>query len=707
MNRLTLRHRLLLLSLLPSTVIATILVVYYTFSGIASLENELRQQGLSTVRYLAPISEYGIITGQLDTLQTLVQSAVENPVVKAALITNDKGRAIVVSGHVRLDSETLRTMHDKPGVVAESAGWVAFAAPIIRSVESVDILFNTPSTSTKKSNLQPTIIGQIFIEYDKSELIHQQRNLMWHGFMIILLGMLFLSALAITIADTLVTPLLRLVNAVKEMSAGKFDTRIPKTSIAEIGILEQGFNDMAENISHTHQTMQSRIEEATAELAHQATHDPLTGLINRREFEHRLANCLIDIQSGAEESSVLFIDLDRFKPVNDACGHLAGDELLRQISQLFQSRTRAEDTLARLGGDEFGIILTHCGETRAQQVAENICELTEAYRFAWQDKIFNIGASIGLVTINQNTRDVTEILHTSDSACYRAKELGRNQVQLGKYDGKEDRRQPSSNWPQRIANALANNRLQIESLPLKALQFENSEPYYRVEITARLIEPGQPPVALTALIDAAERCDLAPLIDLHLLEKSLLALLSAHQHGKFLQCIVPLSMTAIGRSEVVDFIALQLKTFEIPGKGLCLMIPEDISSQHRQQLAKFAEQIKALGCTIGFDNFSGSLYSFSLLRDISPYCIKLSPSLIPKTESSRASTALLRAIQEICSDQKILTVVSNVDDQSSIEALRTLGISYAQGKAVAPSEPFDVWLEGEVLRSVRHSETKP
>ena len=705
MKRLTLRHRLILLCLLPSSVIALTLVVYFTLSGIGSLENELRRQGVATVRYLAPISEYGIITGQLGTLQTLVQTAVEQPAVKAALITNHKGQAIVVSGRVRLGSEILHTMHHEPGIVAESSDWVAFAAPVMRSVERDDILFGTHAKSSTDDNLKPVFIGQVFIELDKTELISQQRQLMWHGFLIMFVGILVLSVLAIAVANALVKPLVMLVNAVKNMSAGKFDTRVSKTSSAEIGVLEQGFNDMAENIEHTHQTMQSRIEEATAELAHQATHDTLTGLVNRREFERRLSRILIDIQSGADESSVLFIDLDRFKPVNDVCGHLAGDELLRQISQLFLSRTRSEDTLARLGGDEFGIILADCNESRAQQVAESICILTEAFRFIWRDKIFNIGASIGLTTVNRNTQNVAEILQASDAACYRAKELGRNQVQLGQQTGNEDRRQQTNSWPHRIANALANNRLHIESLPLKALQFDADKMGYQVKVTARLSEPGQPSVAYAALIDAAERCDMALRIDLHLLEKSLLALHSAHLYGKSLHCIVPLSSVAIGSSEVIKFIEMQLNKLGIPGKGLCLMIPEDVSSQHRQKVAGFAKRISDFGCTIGFDSFSGSLTSFSLLRDISPCCIRLSSSLMPNEEGTRASTALLRAIQEISSDQNVHTIVCDVDNLHLLEVLRALGISYAQGKAVAPAEPFEVWLQGEVFRSVRVLET--
>jgi GGDEF domain-containing protein/HAMP domain-containing protein len=172
--------------------------------------------------------------------------------------------------------------------------------------------------------------------------------------------MLILAALAVAMADNLARPVMRLVQAVNNMSSGKLDTRVSITSSGELGVLENGFNQMAARIEEVHLSMQSRIEEATAQLAFQARHDALTGLLNRREFEHRLAKALASVQAGDNEFAVLFLDLDRFKQVNDTCGYLAGDELLRQMALLFQGRLREEDTLARLGGDEFSIILANC-----------------------------------------------------------------------------------------------------------------------------------------------------------------------------------------------------------------------------------------------------------------------------------------------------------------------------------------------------------
>ncbi|HEX6733411.1 MAG TPA: diguanylate cyclase, partial [Azonexus sp.] len=542
-------------------------------------------------------------------------------------------------------------------------------------------------------------IGHIFVEFDKSGLIERQRELLQRGLTIVLLGLLVLAALAIAMADNLARPLMRLVQAVGAMSTGRLDTRVAEGSSGELGVLERGFNEMAGHIEEAHQSLQARIEEATAQLAYQARHDVLTGLYNRREFEHRLEKALESVHAGGDEGAVLIIDLDRFKPVNDACGHLAGDELLRQIALLFQGRLREEDTLARLGGDEFGVILANCSGNRARQVAEDLCGLAGAFRFIWQDRVFAIGASIGLTPLNRRVRHVNEILAAGDAACYRAKDSGRNQVCEQEARTPPERRLEGSGWAGRITGALAAGHLQIDAMPLTALQRERL-PGDCVELTARLLEPGHPPVALAALRDAAERYDLAPTIDLHFIAVAIDALAAARRRHKALHCLVPLSSRALAGGAVIDSITHLLQARDLDGSGLCLLFSEEVAGQLTSQVIQFSRQARALGCRIGLNDFGGGLASFNHLRSIAPSCVKLSRSLTRNLGGNRASTALLRAIQEITADQDIFSIADGVDDSPSIAQLKQLGINYALGSAVAPCEPFDVWLQGAVLRTI-------
>jgi diguanylate cyclase (GGDEF)-like protein len=693
MNRLTLRHRLLFLTLLPSALIAIALVAYFTYSGIKTLEGELRAKGQATVRYLAPISEYGIIAGQIESLHGLAQATVQESGVKAAIIVNQKGRTIAVSGRVSLAADQLRQTVNSPGQIAETEQWIAFAAPVKRSTSETDQLFegDAPPAAT------PEIIGHVFVEFDKAELVNKQRQLLQRGLTIVLVGMLLLAALAIAMADNLARPVMRLVHAVHGMSSGNLHTRVPAVSSGELGVLENGFNEMATHLEEVHHSMQSRIEEATAQLAFQARHDALTGLLNRREFEHLLEKALAGVQAGGDEFAVLFLDLDRFKQVNDTCGYLAGDELLRQMALLFQGRLREDDTLARLGGDEFSIMLPSCSAPRALQVAEDICGLAAAYRFIWQDKVFAIGASIGVAAVTRKVRNINEIVAAADAACHRAKESGRNRVCEQEATHNPDRRQESSNWASRIASALAEEKLLIEALPLRALQ--QATPRHLVELTARLNEPGQPPVALAALTDAAERYDLAQSIDQRLIDTAIAAQSQAKRHQKTLHCLVPLSRASLASAETIDYLARSLASQNLTGKGLCFIFSEDALTHLASQAMEFSRRVRQLGCQIGLDDFGGGLSSFSHLRSVCPSYVKLSRSLTREMGGNRASTALLRAVQEITADQQIQSIAEGVDDQESIEQLRNLGIDYAQGKAVAPSEPFEVWLEGAVMRS--------
>lgn len=695
MKHLNIRQRLLLITLLPSALMAVALVTFFTMSGLRTLESDLSAHGHALVRYLAPISEYGIISGQIDSLHVLAQTTIQEPGVKAAIIVNHKGRALAVSGRVSLGSEHLRKPPAQASVVAENENWIAFGAPVIRSVSEVDTLYE-PLTGTNPNRNE--VIGAVFIEFDKGELAQRQRALVLRGLVIVGIGLLLLAMLAIAIADSAAHPVRRLVAAVHSMSTGQFDTRVQADSSGEFGILERGFNEMAGHIEDVHGSMQERIEEATALLAYQARHDVLTGLLNRREFEQRLEKALFNVRSGGEECSVLFIDLDRFKLVNDSCGHLAGDELLRQISQLFQGRLREEDTLARVGGDEFCILLANCVGPRARQVAEDICALAAAYRFIWQDKVFAIGASIGLSSVNRNVRNITDILAACDAACYRAKECGRNQVVEKLPNSQPDRRQETNGWAERITRALADGRILIDAMPLRALQ-PDAMTGHLVAISARLSEPGQPNISLAALIDAAERNDMAPTVDRYFIDQAIQALARAEKHGKELHCLVPISLASICQRDTASYIVEQLGLFKASGKGLCLLFSEEESARKATEALEFIRSVRSVGCRIALDDFGGGLSSFSHLRAIAPDCVKLSRSLTRDLSGNRASTALLRAVQEITLDLNIYTLADGVDQPETLQQLGALGITYAEGLAVAPCEPFQVWFEGAVMRS--------
>jgi diguanylate cyclase (GGDEF)-like protein len=693
MKHLDLRHRLLVLTLLPSALIALILVVFFTYSGVRSLEEQLHVKGLATVRNIAPLSEYAIIAGQQDGLHALVQATVQEPGFKAAIIVNSKGKTLVVSGRVSLDADTLRRPLKQAGAVAEKESWLAYGAPVMRTQNEVDPLFDLASSGTPV----PELIGMVFIELDKNQLATHKREFLTRGMIVVGIGLTLMALLAIRLAEHLAQPLTRLADAVRTMSSGLLSVRVPLVSPGEIGELEKGFNEMAEHIEDMHHSMQSRIEAATAQLVYHASHDALTGLLNRREFELLLEKVLENIHAGGDEASMLFIDLDRFKPVNDTCGHLAGDELLRQIAQFFGGRLRDDDTLARLGGDEFGILLANCNPDRARQVANDLCQLSDEYRFVWQDKIFSIGASIGIAPITRGVRSVQEIIGASDAACQRAKEQGRSQVCEAQTQHTQERRQSQGNWASRLADALVDGRLMLEALPIRRLS-RNVPDGEIAELSARLNEPGRAPIAMAALIDAAERYELAGQFDQRFVFTGIQAIARATRAGRAMKCLVPLSRHAVNDHQTADYISRCLREEGITGKGLCLVFPEDVITRQSGQLIEFSRRVQKLGAQIALSEFGSGLASFHHLRTLAPAYIKLSPSLTRDITDNQTSTALLKAILEITASHHIYAIAEAVDELSQRDALAKLGLCYGQGQAIAPREPFDAWLEGAILR---------
>lgn len=694
MNQLNLRQRLLLLTLLPSLLIAVVTIAFFTYGGIRALEAELREHALSTVRFIAPVSEYSVITGQNDNLQTLVQTTVQEHRIKAAMIFNVRGKPLAVSGRVSIAAELIRSAPEEAGAIAETREWLAYGAPIHRSLGQIDPLFDSDIPGSEVRN---EAIGYVVIEVDKTEVVARQQALMQQALGLVAVGLLVIGSLSLLLADRLGRPLLRLVDAVRAIGTGRFDTRVAPLSEGEMGVLESGFNDMAQQIEQIRDTMQARIEEATSQLAFQATHDPLTGLFNRREFSARLDQALADVRSGGEASSLLYIDLDRFKPVNDSCGHLAGDDLLCQISQLLGSRLRDYDTLARLGGDEFGIILHACHGPAARQVAEDLCALVAEHRFIWQDKVFAISASIGITPLNQAVRSAKDVLSAADSACYKVKSGGRNGVCEGFAGDSGDRRNSGAALAERIRLALADQRLQAMIQPVLPLR-SMPDDLPLVEISPLIRDIGHQTVALNQTIDDGEREELALEIQRQLFETALHYQSRARSRGKAFGCLLPVSLSLIASNTLIDALGKLMTRLNTTGEGIYLMVPEQMLQANSGLLQGWIGRVRELGCGFAIENFGGGLAAFSQLRALQPDFLKLSASLTHELGNGCTSSALLRAIQEIADDLHIRTVASQVSDMEDLAQIRSMRIHYVHGLLSGPVEPFDIWLEGALLR---------
>ncbi|WP_137885285.1 EAL domain-containing protein [Pseudomonas sp. 2FE] len=435
----------------------------------------------------------------------------------------------------------------------------------------------------------------------------------------------------------------------------------------------------------------TRERQYIASLSWQASHDALTGLANRREFEHRLEQALGKLDRHPGQHALMFLDLDQFKVVNDTCGHAAGDQLLRQVCSLLQRRLREGDTLARLGGDEFGILLENCPPGPAAQIAELLRLSVQDLPFVWGGRPFNIGVSIGLVHIAQARTTLAEALRAADLACYMAKEKGRNRVQVYHPDDSElSLRFGEMAWVQRIHQALEEERFCLYAQEIARLgQGEGGGTH--LELLLRLRdEEGQlvPPIRF---IPAAERYGLMPLIDRWVVKNAfgiLAARLAGAQVEPIATCAINLSGTTFGDEAFLDFLREQFEQYRIPPQLICFEITETSAIANLASAARFINELQALGCRFSLDDFGAGMSSFTYLKHLPVDYLKIDGGFVKDMLDDPIDRAMVESINHIGHVMGKRTIAEFVETPQIIQALSDMGVDYAQGYAIARPQPF-------------------
>jgi diguanylate cyclase (GGDEF)-like protein/PAS domain S-box-containing protein len=434
----------------------------------------------------------------------------------------------------------------------------------------------------------------------------------------------------------------------------------------------------------------TRERQFVASLSWQASHDALTGLANRREFEYRLAQLLARMLRQAGRHALMFIDLDQFKLVNDTCGHAAGDELLRKVCQELQLHLREGDTLARLGGDEFGVILENCPAEAALRVAEALRKAVQELRFAWGGRLFSISASIGLVQIPPGQTSLVELLRTADLACYSAKERGRNRVHAYQPDDSEmSLRVGEMSWVQRIHQALEENRFRLYAQPIVPLG--SGEEGGHVEILLRLQDEAGELIAPGSFIPAAERYGLMPQIDRWVVRQTLAALAhfhAEHPHAPLLYCAINLSGASIGDRDFLAFIREQLASQPLAPQAICFEITETAAIANLVEATHFINELKALGCRFSLDDFCAGMSSFMYLKHLPVDYLKIDGSFVLDLLEDPIDRAMVEMINQIGHIMGKRTIAEFVETAEVLEALSELGVDFAQGYHLGKPQPF-------------------
>ncbi|MGH8507978.1 MAG: putative bifunctional diguanylate cyclase/phosphodiesterase [Gammaproteobacteria bacterium] len=424
---------------------------------------------------------------------------------------------------------------------------------------------------------------------------------------------------------------------------------------------------------------------AATKTAHQAAHDPLTELPNRREFERRLALMVKHAREHRKEHALCYIDLDQFKVVNDTCGHRAGDELLRQISGLLKSRLRERDTLARLGGDEFAVLLGECSADQALRIANELREAIQDYRFCWTDKLFKVGASIGVVPFNEACTDSESVLSAADSACFAAKDEGRNRVHLyARENMKLTRRQDEMQWVPRLHQALADNRFQLYYQPIAPLA--NTFAGMHGEILVRMVDENGELILPGAFIPAAERYNQMLAIDQWIVRATLAALGPIGWND--FSVSINLSGQSLSNADFLQFVMDELSKHDVPSKQIIFEITETAAISNLNAAVSFITTLKGHGCRFSLDDFGSGLSSFAYLKTLPIDYLKIDGRFIHDITHDPVAAAIVDAICRIGHVMGLEIIAESVESKATVEMLRTIGINYGQGNGIAPPIPL-------------------
>ena len=427
----------------------------------------------------------------------------------------------------------------------------------------------------------------------------------------------------------------------------------------------------------------------TRTMSYQATHDPLTGLINRREFERRLDEAMDDAHAEEAVHMLFYMDLDRFKAVNDSCGHLAGDNMLREVASLIKEQVRDSDFVGRLGGDEFGALLIGCPIEKARQIATDICNAIADYRFVWKDKIFNIGISIGLVEISHVSGELQDVMSAADSACYVAKQQGRGKVHV--YSARDEaiaRERGDIQWLRQLQTALHEDKFELAVQPIIAMS-GGVESGPSVEVLIRLPD-AQGRIADTAeFLRPAERYQLMPQIDRWVVSATLTAIAANDiriTSGR--SCAINLSGQTLGDESFLSYVVESLDRSGVAPSAVCFEVTETAILSNVQQAQRFIEVLHGIGCEFSLDDFGSGLGSFASLKHLPIDYLKIDGSYTRNLQTDEVNQEMVTAMIKLARTMQFRIVAEQVEQQEDFDWLRDVGVDFAQGHFIESPMPL-------------------
>lgn len=660
-QNLSIQSRLLLLVIGPVFALSCILLLFDFKEQLQREEDKLSQHALTTAKFLsAVIHNQTELHGQ-DYIERLLKASQLNREPYLSLIIADAdNHAIANLGTSFNISETLP---QQDTIVMQQS---------THDITMVKVLSTEPSHR---------LLGYVFVAIDKASLIEDHRQDFIKNVGYITLALILCSILVSWVSRSISQPIRDMTSALKRFVIGSQQVSQGKNSLPEIKSLQSTINQISRDMQHVEADMRHRIQDAQAQLRYQARHDALTGLVNRQELERRLQQALQDVKQHRANHVFCYMDLDQFRVINDTCGHLAGDEMLRQISMILSQRIRAEDTFARLGGDEFGLLLSYCQVEKAIEIAAQLRQMVETFRFMHEGRLFQTGISIGIVEITTTLKDVGEITRHADAACYVAKDNGRNQIHL--FHPEDDvllKRHVEMEWVLRINEAIEHNDFVLYCQGIFPLQQKELPPFYEILIRKRDEHGGIIPPA--EFLPSAERYHLMTKIDRWVIQHAFMALQPLFKMQSSVNPFIVsinLSGMSLGDAQLLPYIQNCFDTYDISPSHVCFEVTETSAIINIDNTIKLITELQKMGTRFMLDDFGSGMSSFSYLKHLPVNFLKMDGAYVKDITSNKVDLAMAQAIQSVAQSMEIQTIAEYVEDEATLDCLKDMGVAFAQG----------------------------
>jgi len=431
--------------------------------------------------------------------------------------------------------------------------------------------------------------------------------------------------------------------------------------------------------------------QAEAAILHQATHDSLTGLDNRASFQRQLESLLQSARQNGGQHSLLFLDLDQFKVVNDTCGHLAGDEMLKQLAGVLSHGIRVNDYLSRLGGDEFCVLLENCPLERALSIAETLQADVRDFRFFWDSKVFSVGVSIGIVAIDRHSGSMDDILSAADLACYAAKDRGRGVIQVYERGNLElSRRRSEMDWVRHIDEALDGGRFQLWRQPIRSLGPDGQQSIHHYELLLRMLDNDNNVVLPGAFLPAAERYDRMRAIDRWVVSTALKYVSQCMESDEQIHTI-NLSGASLGDDSLSNFVRAQIAASGVEPRSICFEITETVAISNYQSAVRFMQEMRGIGCSFALDDFGSGLSSFAYLKTLPVDFLKIDGAFVRNIANDPMDRAIVEAMNRVAHVAGLRTIAEFVENDAIVQVLREIGVDFAQGYGIGKPESTPIY----------------